>query len=171
MLTLAAGSSAADSASEYELKAAFLYKFTKFVAWPSEAFAGPDSPIVVGIAGFDPFGPVLEEMVAEQSVGGRPIAVRRFETPERLGLCHILFIGRKEDRQDWLRAAEGELAAIALTVGEDEGFQKQGAITLLLRDNHIRLAVNLGAVHRTGLQVSSKMLALATIVGEPGLRK
>ncbi len=62
---------------EYEVKAAFLLNFTKFIEWPAGAFASPDSPFTICILGRDPFGRALDQIVAGESVNGRKLAVRR----------------------------------------------------------------------------------------------
>src|SRR6185295_10763354 len=63
----------APSPTEYEVKAAFLYNFARFVEWPAEARHDPGTPFVIAVLGHDPFGGVLDETVAGKTVGGRPI--------------------------------------------------------------------------------------------------
>src|SRR5262245_54700686 len=82
-------------AREYEVKAAFLFSFAKFVEWPPTALAGES--LVIGILGADPFGPVLDKVVADQNVHGKKLTVRRFDASDDVTQCHILFIGRSED--------------------------------------------------------------------------
>jgi len=65
------------SPTEFEVKAAFLYNFARFVEWPAETGHDPGTPFVIAILGHDPFGAVLDETVAGKTVGGRPIEVRR----------------------------------------------------------------------------------------------
>src|SRR4051812_23846492 len=65
----------AQVSNEYDLKAVLLYNFTQFVDWPATAFATPEAPLVIGILGRDPFGPVLDELVAQENVGHRRIVV------------------------------------------------------------------------------------------------
>jgi len=59
----------APDSSEYLIKAGFIYNFAKFVEWPSAAFAQPDSPIVIGVLGTDPFGSVLDRLVQDKKSG------------------------------------------------------------------------------------------------------
>ena len=77
----------AASPTEYQLKAVFLYNFSRFVEWPQTAFAEPQSPFVVGVFGFDPFGSDLDE-----AVRGHPLLVRRVRTAAQAAQCQILFI-------------------------------------------------------------------------------
>src|SRR6202008_305458 len=82
--------------SEYQIKAVYLFNFGQFVEWPPEAFAAPDAPFVIGIVGEDPLGPMLENVVRGESLGSRPITVRRFRDADEVTNCNILFIGRAE---------------------------------------------------------------------------
>src|SRR5262245_59247368 len=79
--------------SEDQVKAAYLYNFTKFVEWPDSAFASPTAPIVIGIYGVDPFGPLIDDMVRNNTVAGRPLAVRRSVRMQDLRACHVVFVG------------------------------------------------------------------------------
>lgn len=155
---------ASPQAREYELKAAFLLSFAKFVEWPDEAFPVPGDPIVVAVAGDDPFGPTLERVVQGRTAQGREFLIRRFGRPGDLERCHILFIGASEDPDEWLEALEGRGFRAILTVGEGSDFRHRGAISFLIEGRRVRLAVNLDAVAESGLQVSSKLLAVAHIV-------
>src|SRR6267378_3023025 len=65
--------------SESLIKAGFIYNFAKFVEWPSTSFAQPDSPIVIGILGTDPFGGIIDRIVADKNISGRGFVVRRLK--------------------------------------------------------------------------------------------
>src|SRR5882757_10575125 len=95
--TCAQASDSSDS-SEYLIKAGFIYNFAKFVEWPSAAFAQPDSPIVIGVLGTDPFGSVLDRLVQDKKIGQRGFVVRRYKWGKDLKDlkdlrdCKILFV-------------------------------------------------------------------------------
>lgn len=148
---------------EYEVKAAFLYNFAKFIEWPGDKTGGP---LVVGVLGKDPFGPVLEQTIKGKSINDRPLAVRRFARLEELQPCHMLFIASSEDRRlepIFKALAEAQVA----TIGETEGFARRGGtINFFLDGNKVRFEVNVEAVARARLRMSSKLLSLARIVGE-----
>ena len=76
--------------SEYQLKAVFLFNFSKFVEWPAEAFADDESPLGVGVFGNDPFGGMLDDIVQGEKVGRRALIVHRYRRVEEIGVCHIL---------------------------------------------------------------------------------
>ena len=153
--------------TEYEVKAVFLFNFSQFVDWPEAAFADGRAPLVIGVLGSDPFGATLDEIVRGEMVNGRPLAVRRYQSPDQVDTCHILFIDRSQDsRLDTIVAAlKGHSV---LTVGDFEGFTRRGGmIRFVTVGNKIRLRINLGAAQEAKLTISSKLLRPAKIV-EPG---
>src|SRR5512138_2469744 len=66
----AASADTGSAASEYQVKATFLYNFTKFTDWPPRAFTSPEAPIVIGIVGEDPFGQTMEGVFHGETLGG-----------------------------------------------------------------------------------------------------
>lgn len=154
------GQSPPDAVQEYQIKAAFLYNFAKFVDWPGEP-AGASAPLVIVVFGKDPFGPSLEQTVAGKTVSGRPLLIRRTSRVEELLPCHILFISASEKRrlaQIWRALGN----ASVLTVSDMEEFlQLGGAIGFLIWESKIRFGINLQAARRAGLRISSKLLSLA----------
>src|SRR5213080_2372721 len=81
LLGVASQANAQDSSesSEYLVKAGFIYNFAKLVEWPATAFAQPDSPIVIGILGTDPFGPLIDQIVENKKIGARSFVVKRLK--------------------------------------------------------------------------------------------
>lgn len=148
---------------EYRVKAAFLYNFAKFVEWPATAFESSAAPVSICILGNDPFGDAIE-VIRTKTVGGRKLDVRRLSGLNGLPHCHILFIS----------ASEGDrLAEILklirkrdiLTVADMKGFARAGGIINLVRKNEtIQFEINLDAVERTDLKISSQLLKLAEII-------
>jgi hypothetical protein len=151
-------------AKEYQLKAVFLFNFAQFVDWPASAFPAPDTPLVIGILGRDPFGTYLDETVRGETVKGHPLAVQRFRRVEDITTCHILFIsGAEEGRLEQVLA--GLKGRSILTVGDVEGFAARGGMIRFLTDqNRIRLRINLEVAKADDLTVSSKLLRPAEIV-------
>src|SRR5213082_2762348 len=89
----------APDSSEYLIKAGFIYNFAKFVEWPANTFAQPDSPIVIGVLGTDPFGNTIDRIVEDKKVGTRGFVVRRYKWSKELKDvkdCKILFISASE---------------------------------------------------------------------------
>lgn len=149
-----------------QVEAVFLFNFSQFVEWPQQVFPRPDSPIVIGVLGEDPFGATLDEVVRGEVVKGRPLVVRRFQSIGQLTDCQILFISRTE--RGHLPRILGMLKGRSiLTVSDLEGFARDGGmIRFVLMENKIRLRVNLEATKSAGLTVSSKLLRPAQVIGQ-----
>jgi len=150
-----------ESSGEYEVKAAFLYKFASFVDWPEPA---RNEAVGICIVGRDPFGSALERVVEGKTIGGRGFVVRRFKDWKASAPCHILFVGGLDPQR--LRAVLGQVRhETILTVGDVTGFcESGGGINLIVVDSKVKLEINPDATGRSGLQVSSKLLSLARIV-------
>jgi YfiR/HmsC-like len=146
---------------EYEIKAAFLYNFAKFIQWPPHVFASSDAPLTLCVLGSDPFGPTLDDTVRAEHVEGRPIAVARPGDPGAAAGCHIVFVSSSEEAR-----FAGILSRldrrVILTVGEGPSFLAAGGhVSFFLEGNHVRFAVNTAALRECDLQVSSKLLRVA----------
>jgi hypothetical protein len=151
---------------EYEVKAAFLLNFAKFVEWPEGSFSSPRDPIVIAVAGEDPFDGALEQVLRRRTAQGRAFILRHFRRADHLERCHILFIAGSENADEWLEALERIETPGILTVGEGLEFRHRGGISFLIEDRKVRIAVNIDEVAAARLRVSSKLLALAQV--EPG---
>ena len=150
--------------SEYDVKAAFLYNFAKFVEWPPNAFDATAGVIVLAVLGDDPFGPALDRIADQQLVQGRKIIVKRVARLEELGVCHVLFL-RLAGEVSLVRFIKNASAAGRLLVGDSEQFaERGGAIGFFLEQRRVRFIVNLAAAERAGLKVSSKLLAVAKVI-------
>jgi hypothetical protein len=153
----------AQVASEYQIKAIFLFNFTQFVEWPTTAFADTNA-IVIGILGEDPFGPYLMETVQGEEVNGHPLVVQHYQKVEDVKACHILFINASEMHQIKKIFISLKSRNI-LTVSDALNFTKQGGmIRFFTENNKIRIRINLNAAKDANLTISSKLLRLADIV-------
>jgi hypothetical protein len=151
--------------NEYEVKAAFLYKFASFVEWPGDVHT---LPIVICVVGRDPFGDGLERAVSGKTVNGRPFTVRRLRGADPVQGCAILFVSASERGK--LSAILGKLATEGiLTVGDVPEFCGHGGmVNFDLASGKVELQVNLNSTEKAGLQLSSKLLSLARIVRTAG---
>src|SRR3954447_12785176 len=103
--------------SEYQVKAAFLYKFATYVRWPPPSAAVTDAPFVIGVIGKDPFGPALDGVMNGQSIHGQVVVVKRLTRPEEALHCNVVFVCSSE--RGSLRKIFGTLnGAPVLTVGD-----------------------------------------------------
>ena len=165
----AGGLGRARSLSEYQVKAAYLYNFAKFVEWPNEALEGENRLIILAVLGRDPFHEALDPLRGK-TVKGRKLVIKRFKSVRELEFCHILFVSSSE-RDRLPHILKGALKSWSvLTIGDVEGFADSGGvIRLFFRKNNIRFKINLDAARQKGLTISSKLLRLADIVrGSPG---
>lgn len=153
---------AAEQPREYEVKAAFLLNFTKFVEWPAAAFADERSPLTICILGDDPFGPALDHIVKGEEVNGRSIAVERIRRTPRAQACQVLFIPKTEKEVRRILSAAGPGV---LTVGEGEGFLRDGGMVAFVIDNRrVRFDIRHSAAGAATLNISSKLLSVARLV-------
>jgi hypothetical protein len=149
------------ASKEYQIKAAFVYNFTKFVEWPPNSFDDPDAPIVIAVAGKGPCAAEVERSVKDRTVNGRQILVKTVETPGAAKGAHVLFLSASEDSrlEEWLGAFR---SAGTLTVGESEPFAKAGGIIrFVLEGDKVRFEINIDSAERAGLKVSAQLQKLA----------
>lgn len=147
--------------SEYEVKAAMLVNFARFAEWPPAAFSNPKQPLVIGVLGPDPFGPMLDEVAREKSIGGRAVVVRRLESWPAAEPVHILFLS-KTDKRRMKPLLSAMSSQPVLTVSDQEGFTGQGGVIgFTLDDGKVKFEVNLAAAEQAGVTLSSKLLRLA----------
>ena len=148
---------------EYQVKAVFLFNFAQFVDWPPKAFPEPQTPLIIGVLGEDPFGAYLDETVRGEKVNGRQLVVQRYHRVGEIKMCHVLFISRSErDRLDQIFS--NLKGRNVLTVGDADDFTGRGGMIWLFNEkNKIRMRVNLEVVKAANLTISSKLLRVAEI--------
>lgn len=152
--------------TEYEVKAAYLYNFAKFIEGPPRKSQDAGATMNVCVIGDDPFGPALTA-IEGKIVGDRKIRTKRNLSLQNLRGCDILFIARSEevDLERILQAASGQGV---LTIGDTKGFAQQGVmINFYMENRTVRFEINHKAAGRAGLKISSNLLRIARIVGEP----
>lgn len=155
-------------AKEYELKAVFLNKLVAFITWPEAVARRPDRPLVIGVLGDEPFGGALEQALESRRVRGESVQILRSYDPKELRSCHLVFIAESERSRlcEHLRVLE---PYPILTISDIEGFSARGGIlTLVMRNNRVRLQVNPRAYKDAGLTISAKLLSFSEEVLEHG---
>ncbi len=162
-VTLAGRLGAQDGApSEYQVKAAFLFNFAKFVNWPAAEFPRSDAPLVIGVYGDNPFHDDLKNMIVGKNIKGHPVVFQVVTAPTAAKNCHILFVSASE--QNDAPAVLGALhGANVLTVTENmPHFAGSGfAINFVMDQDKIRFEINGAAAAQAGLAISSKLMSLA----------
>jgi hypothetical protein len=157
---------------EYEIKAAFLFNFAKFIDWPNGTFASSQSPITICVLGKDPFGHALDDNLRGKMIGDQPLAIRRVKDTAEARRCQMVFVSSSETGH-FVEILESLRGANLLLVGDTAGFASSGGTIefTLDRDNHVRFTINTDAADRSGLKFSAKLLALAKIVHDDGHAK
>lgn len=158
---IAAAQPANQGAPEYQIKAAFLLNFTKFVEWPPSAFSSPSAPLEICILGDDPFGPALDQMVEGEAVNDHKLVVRRIHGKPSGG-CQVLFAESSESELDEVL---GSLGPGVLTVGDGETSLSRGVvISFVLEHRRVRFDISQRAAAKEELKLSSKLLSVARSV-------
>lgn len=147
--------------SPYQLKAAFLYNFAKFIDWPPTSFQDDKSPFIIGVLGNNPFGTDLNQMVAGKTINDHPILIANFHATTDVTNCQILFISSSEKKM--FPAIIERLRSIpVLTVSESDGFLEAGGMVNFVQDSSkIHFQINNDAAKSSGLKISSRLLSLA----------
>jgi YfiR/HmsC-like len=149
-------------ATEFEVKAAYLYNFGKFVRWP-EGVAGGSS-FTVCVLGNDPFGEALDRVTDGQKIDGSPVTIKRITSAGGIDGCRVLFISKVEPSSLRSAIAVARRQSV-LTVSDAPDFLEVGGIIQFVAvGDRVRFAVNLGAAHQAGLQLSAELLKVATKV-------
>jgi len=145
---------------EYQIKAAFLYNLTNFTTWPADA---TDSPVfAITILGKNPFGDILEKMVQQEKVNGKPVVIHKVSTfnPSSLS-TNILFICR-DKATDIPDIIDQLTEKPVLTVADSPGFlYKRGMINLIAQGRKVHLEINPQAVSEANLSMNARLLRLA----------
>jgi len=143
---------------EYQVKAAYLYNFAKFVEWPTESFSSAAAPFEICIFGRDPFGEMLQNLTRGKQVNGRSFKIR---SGVAASSCHILFVSTSATRQ-FQTMLQGLQGRSVLIVGESEGFAERGGmINFVLEGGRVLFEVNQKAAQQAGLKISARLLSVA----------
>lgn len=161
VVTLAGGAGAAtatatQSMNDLQVKAAFLFNFTRFVAWPA---AG--RPVSICIAGNAPLTAAATEIVRGRVVDGRPVEARALDISRSLDDCDLLYLA--DLKADDASAVLSRVRGPVLTVGETPRFLRDGGmVRIFVEDNRMRFQVNRRQADLAGLKISSQLLSLAS---------
>ena len=149
---------------EYEVKAAYLFSFGRFVEWPPSAHPNADSRFQVCVLGGDPFGNLLDQTAAGAAVKNLPVAARRIARVEDGAACHVVFI-TDSDEARLARTLTTLRGSSALTVSDSPRFAERGGmIEFVVEASRVGFIVNLAAAEDAGLELSSDLLRVAVRV-------
>ncbi|MFP5408898.1 MAG: YfiR family protein [Gammaproteobacteria bacterium] len=146
---------------EQSVKAAFLYKFASFVEWPAPVMPQPATPITIAVAGSEKIVAELNQMVVGRTAQGHPITVRRIRAGDSLAGVHILFIGGTESARlgQWAEAAQTH--STLLVTDAESALTRGSMINFVLAERRVRFEISLDTAEKSGLKLSSRLLAVA----------
>ena len=149
--------------AEYDVKAAFLFNFTRFVEWPENP-EKKGQPFVIAVMGEDPFGPRLDQIVLGEKIGDRPLEIRRITKLEQITSCDALFIARSETSRLERILVQLRDKAI-LTISDISDFAEMGGMVEFVTENsRIRFHINVDVAREAKLAISAKLLRPAVVV-------
>ena len=160
----------AQAPAEHTLKAAYLYNFTRYIAWPDDAWSEGQQEFVIGVIGNNPFDTTLDQIAGKRLAQKRPLVIKYFKTLADYKPCHILFVAADSPADVHAAILRQTRNQPVLVVGERTGFAEDGATVnfVLLPDGSIRIEMNIDAMNRGRMQTSAQLLKLATVVRDRG---
>ena len=157
----------APKANAYQVQAAYLYNFGKFVKWPTVAPSHQSGTFAICVLDGDPFGDTLQSTLPGESVGGKPVVIKRLSKPEDAVACRILFISSAQGKNLTAILTAIDQTSV-LTVSDMPNFSKRGGmIQFVLEGNRIRFEINLESAEKSHLVFASELLKVAEAVTKP----
>ncbi len=151
------------SASESQVKAAFVENFARFVEWPQDSLPAPSSPLVIAVIGNDPIRGALDD-IRGKLANGHPIEVRHLGWDANLRGIHIVFISASEEQHLAAVLASCQKSSV-LTVSDLDRFSLSGGIIeFRMVGNRVRFDINRSVASAAHLNISSKLLNVARAV-------
>ena len=147
--------------TEYEVKAAYLYKLGKFVEWPDKSTSLADDAFPICVLGQDPFRTTFDTTIAGENINGKKVVIKRIARPNDAASCRIVFISSSEESR--LKEILTVLSKTSvLTVSDMPRFTERGGMVEFVVDSsRVRFQVNLSTAERAGLTLSSQLLKVA----------
>jgi len=148
--------------AEYDLKAAFIYNFTKFIEWPNENKNNKPA-MIVGIIGKDPFGPSISS-IGGKNVRGKKLIIKDIEYLDNIRECDVLFIAASEKHR-LKNILKYLVAKPILTIADTETFGERGVIiNLYIENDKVKFEINAEAARKAGLKINPNLMMLGKLV-------
>jgi len=146
---------------EYKVKAAFICKFASYVEWPAQAFARPDSPIVVAVVAAEPIADELARTAAGLTAEGRSLVVRQVPRGESPSNAHIVYIASGEDARlaDTIAALKNQ--PVLVVTESNRGLALGAMINFVVVDDKVRFDIAPQAAEASRLRISARLLGVA----------
>jgi hypothetical protein len=148
----------------YDLKAVYLFNFSKFVQWENN---NSGEEFVIGVYGNDPFGQILDQIAEEKNKSDKQFMINHYDSPEEIDNCKILFVSGIA-RSEMLKVLKVTSTKSILTVGDtmDEFCESGGIINFQEKGADKIFEINNSAAKSVMIKISPKLLRLAKIVNE-----
>jgi hypothetical protein len=150
---------------EYQLKAVFLWRLAQFTQWPANAFEDPESPIVICVAGENPFSDALDAAVRDETAHGRKLVVQYYRNAEGIKICHILYLTVAVARQvkEVSAAVSGKsVLTVRATDGSERSYNT--IVRFITEQNKIKLRIDIKSAKAARLVLDPRLLRAAEIV-------
>lgn len=157
---LALGAPAAAQPTDTAVKAAFVPRFARYVSWPPAAAPKGGNPYILCVIGPDPFGSSIDDAARSQLIDGRRIMIKRMGSAAGADGCHIAFIsgGKGPSTGQLIAAFAGKPV---LTVTDAANGPQRGMIHFTIVSGRVRFYIDQLSAAQRGIQISSRLLALA----------
>lgn len=150
--------------TEHDVQAAYLYNFLRFVRWPETTFLDSLEPVIIGIVGESPIASRLEKLASERTLHSHPLIVKHFEKNDNNYKCHVLYIGSIEKRYQISILKKLKKTSV-LTLSDSNYFcDIGGMINFMVVEDRVAFRVNLKALKKANLDISAKILRLASSI-------
>jgi len=136
----------------------YIYNFSRLIQWPASSQTGD---FVIGVVGDDELYSSLVTYVSNKKVGAQPIAVRKFDSPESITRCHIVFVGNSKlsNFEDLINRLKG---SNSLIITERKGMVNAGsAIDFFMEQDKLKFVMNATNAQKYNLTVSKSLEDMA----------
>lgn len=149
-----------DVSKEYQLKAAYLLNFARFIYWPEEAFKTAEKKFNICVLGGSPFGGSLDKL-SSKKIQNKKIKLRYEKTIDEVKSCHIVYFGETE-KEEYESVISDLSGSVTLTVSDINGFSENGGMIEFIRvKNKIKFEINIEQSSRSGIKYRSQLLEVA----------
>jgi len=153
------GSAQAELTREYQLKAAYLLNFARFIYWPEEVFLSSEN-FNICVVGENPFSDSLDRL-ASKKIKNKKIKVTYSEVYLEINQCHIVYISKiKANTHKEIIKKIGN--NVVLTVSDIDGFASDGGMIGFVRvKNKIKFEINVDKSIKSNIKYRSQLLEVA----------
>ncbi len=149
---------------EYLLKSGYIEKFTHFIEWKANRSSG-DSVFRIAVIGDKRFKEALSAVFEKVRVNNLDVDVNSISSIDQIKNSRIVVISGNLDNDILSKLLNYTTGKQILTIGEVKGYGRKGVIiNMLVRDNLIRYEINIEALDKSGLKISSLLLNSAIIL-------